>query len=1279
MRFFSCLLFAALGAVVSEQEEKQCRREDHEESCGEGFFVGLVKQPDLNLRHFPASKPLVFAEMLWGRCFTEYSVLCNASGKMEVLEARGGCSDTTVKTTALGMSWEVCALRSTLLKTRQDLIDLTFDSATPEGATVDGCIRLWPAEGLPHLGNVRGTMDEQKDALATRKGEVGGCPTWREHSEVLQRGRDFAAGGNYVLGLAVKEYQRYLISTAKGMLQNGPHDGFRGFGLMGAIIALKDFKNTEAFLAFTKANCGVALPLGLGVIAPAKYGPTADALQDHSQKRMYVGPWNSGVSDICFHPTIPLFLSTGSEEHTQTRRMWDAAGLATMHEGDLPDIDFDFSWSRYFRNAIGVVEPTEGEVALLIVPLLLERVFGKKPSKEEAKAITEYATFGKLCIKSKLMSSIPFFPSKIQAIRASVMSFAMDSPMAKKIAVLLETADYAALKLLYASSGEPVLELAIRNLADAALFAGLVGTTDMTWKCVKMQHRDSAHVRMFRTSPINYLWELMRVQPAVQGFVTTVPFNRSLRLFFEDVPVPAGMPYKFSNSMANRDPAVFSDPSGFHPDRPWTEMGNILSWNGQLKHVIEKSYAKAPRHCPGHDLSVKIAEKVCKHLTRSLPNWGHDVTDPSLEGPVQIIEQGEMFGRKGVAMHFDYVLEKRCVVDRFKNNAVLGCYSDSSLEPLTPLPNRSRGLLEELAQCPGMVHTTLTLAEKGYEKLLKTLLGRKAPPLINQPWADDFTVALYSSIAHLTLRQYSSRHASSVPVPITVGGVPTFTIGDISAPNKDIDHPVFVPLETFVPQRLFNLVFLPGFNCFHGLLRTLPWHDALDEEKNTWEYVFEHAEEKYSSKKDWVLSWYKPYKTLDGSPIWPQQQLDFTALYWKQDTWDDGLERAIAFGLIGAHRLELSGQALPFVIRINRFSALEVREGFGNYEGDLYFTAEGVPAIMELAGGRQIQRGDKDWQYWKFVWRSALITVITLVDHLHLAHFRAGNILARAVRKTLSPKHPMRRFLSIFTFGTIFVNMNAMHTLIGPSHVLHRSGPFKNFEALSKLVPESLPSPFEQHHSILSQEAFDRLPKMMKEAPYYQDGRLLVVALRRFIEDFGNVYWSDICDSDGRMKDFEMSNFREALVQDINESRYQTPIKTNTNCKVFFDILVSYLWTVTGWHRHVGTVADYYADPDLASFSWKKGEPFARPRQHFQMSTVAAFTGLSQPKLSEDYSHVFQGIYKEEQAVRVFQTFKAGLELISKEIGRRNEIRMSTLGFKNTNADPTNVECSVAV
>eukprot|EP00434_Breviolum_minutum_P009780 symbB.v1.2.008612.t1/scaffold541.1/size189716/8 len=86
------------------------------------------------------------------------------------------------------------------------------------------------------------------------------------------------------------------------------------------------------------------------------------------------------------------------------------------------------------------------------------------------------------------------------------------------------------------------------------------------------------------------------------------------------------------------------------------------------------------------------------------------------------------------------------------------------------------------------------------------------------------------------------------------------------------------------------------------------------------------------------------------------------------------------------------------------------------------------------------------------------------------------------------------------------------------------------------------------------------------------------------------------------------------------------------------------IFVVTGFHRHVGFVGDYYADPGLASMSWKSGEAFGRPRQHMIMSVVNVFTSMRQPLLKEDYTHLFKGLEKEEALTKAWKSFQADLQ-----------------------------------
>lgn len=612
-----------------------------------------------------------------------------------------------------------------------------------------------------------------------------------------------------------------------------------------------------------------------------------------------------------------------------------------------------------------------------------------------------------------------------------------------------------------------------------------------------------------------------------------------------------------------------------------------------------------------------------------------------------------------------------------------------------------RTLEEEQGWCPetlqhglaGLVHG----ARNAYVGAM-FLLGKNESAMTFHPsWAGDYITLFYTSAIHIGLKLYKPRHSDSIPLPFATADVPTFRIGHIFAPDIDIDDPVYLPIENIIPRFLWNSVFLPGFNCYMAAMRASPFHDMLDSENNTWGPLLQSGQ--YARKKDWAMSFYDGYTLFDfKSPAYPAEENNLAKMFWKADAWDDGLEKAMAFDLIGAHRLRavpvdgwngekmVGGETLAFVLPLNEYKDIPLRLGFGKYGVDLYFNNDGLPVMLETTDGRQVLRGDKDWQYWKFVWRCSLTSIITLVDHLHLTHFHAANLLARSTRRALSPNHHLRRVMSIFTFGSVWVNNIAMHTLLGPDHVLHRSTPFADFESLSDAVPAAFPRLIDIHKAILDDSTYEALPAKIKETPYFADGRLLLSAIRKLLSDMSTSSMVKKECKDGKLVDADHMRFVAAMLGDSIETGYKlsaTPglngsdipcadAKTSPQITRTIEAL---LWTVTGWHRHVGTVGDYFSDPDLAGFSWKEGEPWTRPKQAMLMSVVAAFTGTPHPKLIEDFSHVFKGMKGEAEFVGIFKEFRENLMEVQRTVRARNAKRV----ISNPHMDPALVECSVAV
>jgi len=459
-------------------------------------------------------------------------------------------------------------------------------------------------------------------------------------------------------------------------------------------------------------------------------------------------------------------------------------------------------------------------------------------------------------------------------------------------------------------------------------------------------------------------------------------------------------------------------------------------------------------------------------------------------------------------------------------------------------------------------------------------------------------------------------------------------------------------------------------------------HDwLLNDDHNTWIQASVGIGRDFAREKDWILAMWAPYTLADGSAQWPKVEVDFAQLFLKADVWDDGLEQAIAFSSIGTHRVEIAnkvfgGEQLAFVVKNNAYASLEVRPGFSRYGADMYFSESGMPVLVVTPDGTEVGRGSKDWQYWKFVWRSSLASMITLQDHLQMAHYKVANVLAASTRRALQPEHPARRVLTIFSFGSISVNYKSMFALSVEDSALNRMLPVKDFKSLAQIVPESLPDITETVKYFADESQWAQLPSRLQEAPFYADGILLFRALRGLVQGYFDLFRDQWCrQEDDTLEDLGLIALERDLAATLAAAHYQGEYVERKTCAQAAERFTAALYTVTTYHRHVGQVGDFYLDPEVAAFSWRDGEPTPRPMHALITSIITAGTGLPQPKLDEDFSHVFNGMDREGDAKALWAKFRKELRDISATVAARNAKR--TVPYYR--ADPSIVECSVAV
>jgi hypothetical protein len=202
--------------------------------------------------------------------------------------------------------------------------------------------------------------------------------------------------------------------------------------------------------------------------------------------------------------------------------------------------------------------------------------------------------------------------------------------------------------------------------------------------------------------------------------------------------------------------------------------------------------------------------------------------------------------------------------------------------------------------------------------------------------------------------------------------------------------------------------------------------------------------------------------------------------------------------------------------------------------------------------------------------------------------------------------------------------------------------------------------------------------------PFYQDGRLIFTSIADMVDKWADLHSNEWCGADGKIKDADIKFFMKRLQtwslfdRTVVSDHAWLGLYSESGdllCKGFYKWLKTMLFTVSGYHRQVGTVADIASDPDFASFSNIDGEAFGRPRQHLQMALIAGSTAKIMPKVVSDYSFLAAGLGHEGKAAQIFKEFRADMQERAKEIDMRNEKRVTPY----LQMHPRFVESSVAV
>lgn len=351
--------------------------------------------------------------------------------------------------------------------------------------------------------------------------------------------------------------------------------------------------------------------------------------------------------------------------------------------------------------------------------------------------------------------------------------------------------------------------------------------------------------------------------------------------------------------------------------------------------------------------------------------------------------------------------------------------------------------------------------------------------------------------------------------------------------------------------------------------------------------------------------------------------------------------QALAYVTDEDRRLAPSGVNSTFKVDYSILEGFEYRHGYAPYGSIAYFDTEAELQYIRYMGKNYV-KGDEDWEFVKYAFRSTSLTFTTLIDHLVGAHMIKSGMKTIASRVYLNTNHPLRRFIKPFTHDSISVNFAASQSLFPAKAALARAVSFTP-NGFHKAVYTS--SDVINVEDARAKWVFcQKIQEITKHASFCEDMLEYVLAVKPYVEHFVDTYYKtdDVLKADEELVRFWTEIGQLGILEKENLTDY----------------LTWFIFTVTAYHRHIGTVGDFIFSPDFASGKIRPGKAEASIQSMIQLYGIALGTGKPQVSFMNyrpDYMFL-QDEFKQSQ-IASWEAMIQRLEVVEERINQRNKDR----------------------
>jgi len=358
----------------------------------------------------------------------------------------------------------------------------------------------------------------------------------------------------------------------------------------------------------------------------------------------------------------------------------------------------------------------------------------------------------------------------------------------------------------------------------------------------------------------------------------------------------------------------------------------------------------------------------------------------------------------------------------------------------------------------------------------------------------------------------------------------------------------------------------------------------------------------------------------------------------------------------------------PFVVDMP-LQNLKMRRNYRPYGARIHFGEDQMPtAIFDYAEDKYFEPGEEGWDESKLLAKVTSFTLVTAREHLIWCHLVLSNTITTASTLKLAPSHPLRRLLTIFTYGATKVNLNAFGTLVTEEGILHRSTGLQ-YESLQEVFDQAyeqcnIYQPFTEH------ELAPEVAKLAEDGkfPYITEGREYWNIVYEFV-----TAW--IGRSGDKARDEQAMAFYKYVQQSTKGQSYELPDYTSDEDMI--KLITQSIFTVTAYHELIGCVVDYIKLPSRAGFRVTKDdkEIDIDIQSWLLGAIIGAATSVRMPALMKPFDNFFGAGGAPMWERELWSVFIHDLGVQSKNVQAADSER--SIEFKYF--DPARFECSVSV